>query len=1050
MKFRRILTPAVLIVMMLVQFVPGTFFGPRPAAALASCDMAQFIADVTVPDGTSFSPGAAFTKTWRIKNVSSCTWTTAYSMIFVSGDPMGAPASVSFPASVAPGATVDLSVNLTAPSAAGHYRGYFKLKDDTALVFGVGPAGHPEYNWTFFVDINVGTTFSTAYDFVATFCSAAWSSGAGTLPCPGSASANGYVQSLTSPQLETGASSIDPGLLVSPQAVTGGFIQGTFPAFTVQAGDRFQSIVNCAAGAAACYVNFQLRYQIGSGPIQTFWTFKERYDGLFFRVNLDLSSLAGQSVAFSLYVADIPGRGVPTGDQALWAGPKIVRGGGGGSGTTPGPIPTILPSSACDRALFLSDVTIPDGTAIAASTPFVKTWLLKNNGTCTWTTGYALIFASGDPMGAPAVINLPTAVAPGAQINLSVTMTAPTIAGHYRGYWRLRNATGTPFGVGTGGAYPFWVDINVTGSYTTAYDFAAHACDATWSSGAGVLPCYGTDGDSRGFVLGLAAPQLEDGTTGVPGMLTFPQNVTDGYIQGQYPAFNVLSGDHFQAVISCQFGVACDVNFRLDYQIGSGTVTTLRLGHETNTGTVTRWDVDLSSLAGQSVKFILRVDANGLPTNDRAIWDPRIARLVTAPPPGPTPTTGPGADLKVTISDGVTSYVAGSTLTYTVIVTNNGPLNVTGAIFNDALPAQITAWTVTCVPDPGALCTAGPVSPVGAITDAVNIPAGKKVTYSITATVSASATGVLSNSVQITPPDGVPDSVPANNTATDNDNPPYADLAITSLTDGVSLYNPAAAAPQLTYTVVVFNSGPSDVVGAQFTEVVPPLAQLISLDMSCVPDPGATCTAGPLTIVGGSVPVNDLVNIPAGKKITYTITFTLQPSATGALTEQAQVALLAGGTTPLGVTDPNPSNNTASDTDLPPSSDLMVTLTDNSTTFTPGGTNTFVAVVTNNGPSDVSLAQFTINKPVQVNTTWTVVCTPDLGASCSPLATATSISDLAVTIPAGKKITYTITMPIFNPTTGPMTVTAYIATPASLPDPVPGNNTASDTDNISP
>lgn len=67
MKFRRILIPAVVIVTMLVQLVPGTILGPRPVAAVTACDAAEFVADVTIPDGTSFAPGAAMVKTWRLK-----------------------------------------------------------------------------------------------------------------------------------------------------------------------------------------------------------------------------------------------------------------------------------------------------------------------------------------------------------------------------------------------------------------------------------------------------------------------------------------------------------------------------------------------------------------------------------------------------------------------------------------------------------------------------------------------------------------------------------------------------------------------------------------------------------------------------------------------------------------------------------------------------------------------------------------------------------------------------------------------------------------------
>src|SRR5688500_18723466 len=83
----------------------------------------------TVPDGTRFNPGATFTKTWRLRNIGTCTWTTAYSMVFQSGEQMGGPASVPMPSSVAPGQNVDVSVNLTAPNAAGHYIGYWRFRN---------------------------------------------------------------------------------------------------------------------------------------------------------------------------------------------------------------------------------------------------------------------------------------------------------------------------------------------------------------------------------------------------------------------------------------------------------------------------------------------------------------------------------------------------------------------------------------------------------------------------------------------------------------------------------------------------------------------------------------------------------------------------------------------------------------------------------------------------------------------------------------------------------------------------------------------------------
>ncbi|HEY5270416.1 MAG TPA: NBR1-Ig-like domain-containing protein, partial [Anaerolineales bacterium] len=393
MKFRRIFTPVVLIVTLLVQFLPGTVFAPRPVAATTTCDAAEFVADVTIPDGTSVAPGASLSKTWRLKNIGTCTWSTSYAIVFYTGTKMGAPSVVNLPTSVAPGATVDVTVNITAPTAPGHYRGYWMLRNASNVLFGVGPYG----TYCFFIDIVVtgSPTTTTAYDFVAN-CSAAnwtsgWTTGARALLCPGvDGSASGYVLQSAAPQLEDGTLATTPGLIVAPNNDTDGFISGTYPAFTVQSGDRFQSIVSCQYGVSSCYVTFRLDYQIDDGLVYTLWSFREKTEGSYYRASVDLSSLAGRSVKFILKVT---ASGSPAGDRVIWGGARIVRAGGA---------PTPPPVSTCDKAAFVTDVNYPDGTSLASGTPFTKIWRVKNVGTCTWTTSYRLVFAGGDIMGASA------------------------------------------------------------------------------------------------------------------------------------------------------------------------------------------------------------------------------------------------------------------------------------------------------------------------------------------------------------------------------------------------------------------------------------------------------------------------------------------------------------------------------------------------------------------------------------------------------------------------------------------------------------------------
>src|SRR4030042_5520432 len=137
MKSRFHLSWAIMLLALVFSVIPAAS-GAAPVAAASACDWAQVVADVTVPDGTTFAANTAFTKTWRIKNIGTCTWTTSYSLVFDSGSKMGGPTSVNLPKSVAPGQTVDISISLTAPSSAGHYIGYWKFKNASGVLFGIG------------------------------------------------------------------------------------------------------------------------------------------------------------------------------------------------------------------------------------------------------------------------------------------------------------------------------------------------------------------------------------------------------------------------------------------------------------------------------------------------------------------------------------------------------------------------------------------------------------------------------------------------------------------------------------------------------------------------------------------------------------------------------------------------------------------------------------------------------------------------------------------------------------------------------------------------
>jgi hypothetical protein len=129
---------------------------------------------------------------------------------------------------------------------------------------------------------------------------------------------------------------------------------------------------------------------------------------------------------------------------------------------TPTPPAAGTPPPGCtDRVTFAGDVTMPDQTSIAPGASFIKTWRLRNDGTCTWDATYALVFARGDSLGGPNAAALPGPVPPGSTVDVSVGLSAPAGNGVYRGFWQLRNGAGQVFGIGSDGLQPFWVHIVV-------------------------------------------------------------------------------------------------------------------------------------------------------------------------------------------------------------------------------------------------------------------------------------------------------------------------------------------------------------------------------------------------------------------------------------------------------------------------------------------------------------------------------------------------------------------------------------------------------------
>lgn len=299
--------------------------------------------------------------------------------------------------------------------------------------------------------------------------------------------------------------------------------------------------------------------------------------------------------------------------------------------------PTVVPTSVptattvplpCDMVAFIKDVTYEDGSKIGPDSQFTKTWRLKNIGTCTWTKDYALVFVDGSRMEGAKVIPLLGDVRPGDTVELSVKLVAPRKEGTYTGYWMLRNAKGERFGLGGNGSQAFWVTIKVA-PMTIFYDLTEKYCDARWwSSASEKLDCPALVEDTTmGFIKRISKPVLENGVEdNEDALLVYPYAQEMGSTRGTYPEIKIREGDHFQAVIGCQYGAKdCKVQFKLQYRIGNGDIVTYATWEEVYDGKYQKVDVDLSPLAGKKVQLILTVKAKGSVTGNYALWlHPRL------------------------------------------------------------------------------------------------------------------------------------------------------------------------------------------------------------------------------------------------------------------------------------------------------------------------------------------------------------------------------------------------------------------------------------------
>lgn len=358
------------------------------------------------------------------------------------------------------------------------------------------------------------------------------------------------------------------------------------------------------------------------------------------------------------------------------------------------------------------------------------------------------------------------------------------------------------------------------------------------------------------------------------------------------------------------------------------------------------------------------------------------------------------ADLVLDVVDSVDPVVAGENLTYTLTVSNNGPSDALGVMVQDTLGSGVSLLSTSgCSEDPMAVpnCTLGTVA------------AGGSAQYTITVAVDPGANGPINNSATVSSP--TTEAAPGDEMAATATGVTSVSVLSLSKTDSV---DPVNAGSSLTYTLTIGNAGPSDADFLELTDTLPAGVTFVS-------------SSGCLEEVEDPPGVHNCLidHVAAGGSTEYTITVAVDVTATGSLTNNAQIE------------STDPLVTATESTTVVPAADLQLSKSDSVDPVVAGANLTYTIVVTNNGPSEAINAVVTDSLPAGLTLVSSSGCSEDpIGAPTCSLGN----------IPAAGSKQYTLTVAT-DPDANGMFANAATVTSDSV-EIMPGNESAFEVTNI--